>query len=124
MSAIKGIIIGKSTEALIRLLFDNRAAQESTEGALNAMSRASNIKKLKNEVISFVKRNANSKFELEAPEYDTEKTVKLSFNNFTGEEEEDDVTCEFKMVIDESFTKCNISQKAKFGKDITLRIEV
>ena len=124
MSVIKGVIIGKSTEALIRLLFDNRAAQESTEGALNAMTRASKIKNLKNEVISFIKRNANSKFELEAPEYDTEKKVKLSFNNFTGEEEEEDITSEFKISIDESFTTCNVSQKAKFGKDITLRIEV
>ena len=119
MDAIKQqVVIGESTETLLKLAFDNRIAQESGEGALNAMSRAIQIRDLKTQVLSFIKRNSNSKFKIEIPEYGVDKVLTMSFTNFIEEDIEE--VSKFDMAIDDNFTKCRIAQKADLGRDIEL----
>lgn len=123
MNTIKKIVLGDSTEAIIKSIFNNRIAQESREETLNSISRASQIKDLQIQVLSFIKRNANSSFKLKFEEYNVNKQLVLNFTNFQEIDfSEDDETSKFELEIDNSFTKCYVSQKADLGKDITLTI--
>jgi hypothetical protein len=60
---------------------------------------------------------------LEVPEYNAEKSINLRFTNFVGPEEDDDIVTHFKLSVDESFTKCAVTQKVELGKDIVLKLE-
>jgi hypothetical protein len=127
MSNIKKLVVGDTTKAAIRLLFDQRIAQESNDPSFNTIERALNIGKLKSQVMGFIERNPNSRFELVTPEYKNEKVVKLSFDNFENDgEDEDDLnehTCKYKIVVDDNFVEASIINKVVVGKDIVLRIK-
>lgn len=123
MSAkMKPIILGELTESIIRLIFDKRAALESNDDSLNTMSRTLKIKDLKNQVLSFIKRNPNCRFMLEVPEYNTEKITRLQFSNFVEPTDEDEIASSIELIINDRFTKCIITEKVTIGKDIVLTL--
>jgi hypothetical protein len=122
MDTIKKVVIGDTTEAIIKLLFDHKIAQESNEGAMNAQRRALEIKDLKGQIISFIKRQPNAKFSIEAPEHRINKSVKLSFTNY-DEDQEDDDSIQYKVVVMDDYSSCRITQKSILGADVTLTLK-
>lgn len=125
MSEIRKVILGKTTESLLRNIFDSRIAQESVEETYNTIERAIKIKALKDKIISFVKMNPNSFFELLSPELKLEKRSKLSFTNFNDiidDEEDYENFSHYVIEIDDSYTFATVNKKIKIGKDITLKI--
>lgn len=120
MSDIQKIVIGETTEGAIRGIFDHRIAQESGDISFNNNNRALKIRNLKSQVLSFIKRQPNSSFTLNAPEYKSDKTLALKFNNFVGY---DDECSEYTINIHDSFVDAEVVQHVKVGKDITLRIK-
>jgi hypothetical protein len=124
MNEIKKLVIGNTTEMVIKAIFDNRIAQESTNSALNTTSRALKIRDLKSQVMGFIKRNPNALFELVTPEYSNDKQLKVVFSNFPSfEPEEEEDIANYKIVVDDNFITAEIIQKVKVGRDITLRIK-
>jgi hypothetical protein len=123
MNQIKKIVVGSTTEAAVRLLFDNKVLQASNDGGtLTLVARALKINDLRTQVLSYIKRNPNSRFEIIAPEHSVDKSIGLVFNNFVDSGDDDDVS-EYRIVIDDSFTSCEITQKAKIGADITMTLK-
>jgi hypothetical protein len=122
MSEIKKIVVGETTEIVIRTLFDQRIQQESTEQQLNTISRAMKIKDLKSKVIGFIKRNPNSMFELFVPEYKTEKVLKLQFRNYEIDGGDEDAS-EYVITIHDNFIEADACHKASVGRDIILKIK-
>jgi hypothetical protein len=124
MNEIKRLVIGNTTEMVIKAIFDNRIAQESTNESLNTTSRALKIRDLKAQVMGFIKRNPNSLFELVTPEYSNDKQLKVVFSNFPSfePEEEEDISS-YKIIVEDNFVGAEIVQRVKVGKDITLRIK-
>ena len=122
MSGIKKVVIGGAVEAVLHTIFDNRVLQESNEENYNSAKRALLINDLKRQILAFVKRNANSRFKVFIPELYMNKTVSIGFNNFEEPEENDDIISDYSIVIDESFTKCSVTQKAEVGRDIVISI--
>ena len=118
---IKKLVVGNTTEVLIRTLFDNRIAEESTSEDLNSVSRAIRIKDLMNQTLSFIKRNPNSKFIVVAPEFKSEKDVKLSFSNFT--EMEDDEDARYQISIRDNFIEADIVHFVEVGNNIKLTLK-
>lgn len=113
---LKKVVLGESTEAVIRHLFDRRSAQEGNEGSLNSMDRSLRINELKGEVLHFIKNNANSNFSLVVPEYKVNKSVKVTFSNYLGEL--DGEASEYVFKIDENFSKCEVVHKLRVGRDV------
>jgi len=125
MTTFKKIILGETTEAAIKLLFDNRIAQESSDEstALNVMNRSMTIKDLKTQVLSFIKNNPNSSYKLIVPEFNSDKKLELLFTNYSylNDEDEDKVS-EYEIVVDEAFNECNIKHKSLLGEPVKLRL--
>jgi hypothetical protein len=125
MNEIRKVILGKTTESLLKEIFYSRIAQESIEETYNTLERAIKIKALKDKVISFIKMNPNSFFEVLYPELKLEKRSKISFTNFNDiidDEEDYENFSHYVIEIDDSYTFANVSKKIKIGKDITLKI--
>ena len=122
MGNISRVVIGESTETALKTLFDSRIAQESSEEALNLMSRTQEIRDLKNQVLSFIKRNPNSSFEVIVPEFKVGKVLTLKFTNFPELEDDEEVS-EYTLEVNDSFDVCEITQKADLGKDIRLTLK-
>jgi len=122
MSEIKKIVVGETTEVVIRTLFDQRIQQESTEQQLNTISRAMKIKDLKSKVIGFIKRNPNSTFELLAPEYKTEKILRIQFGNYEIDGLDDEAS-QYVISINDNFIEAEARHKASIGKDLVLKIK-
>lgn len=124
MNKMRKLVVGETTETIIRILFDHRILQESSENALNTVSRAAKIKNLKTQILGFIKRNPNSVFELVAPEYKTDKTVVMNFTNFEEYVATDELGwSRYKIVINDNFIDAEIIQKVTIGKDIVLKIK-
>jgi len=123
MTTIRKIVVGESTESIIRFLFDHRIALESEEVNYNSIDRAMKIRDLKGQVISFIKRNPNSNFELIAPERISDKIINLRFTNYNDDITELDECSEYVIEVDDSFVKAYVTQKVKVGKNITLTIK-
>lgn len=122
MNEMKQLVLGKTTETLIKTLFNERLVQESSEESLTTATRSMRIKDLQIQVLSFMKRNPNSKFELIVPEYKVAKTVRLTFSNFETYDDNDE-TSFYSIVIQDNFTDADIIQKMKIGKDIILKLK-
>lgn len=125
MNEIRKLIVGDTTETIIRILFDYRISQESNSDAFNKVNRALKIKNLKSQIMGFVKRNPNSAFELIAPEFKSEKLIKIRFTNFDDvnyDTEEDDNISNYQIVVNDNFVNADIIKKVKIGKDITIKI--
>jgi hypothetical protein len=126
MSEIRKLVVGDTTETIIRILFDHRISQESNNDAFNRANRALKIKDLKSQIMGFVKRNPNSTFELVAPEFKSEKLIKIRFTNFDDcnyDTEENDDISNYQIVVEDNFVNADIVKKVKIGKDIVLRIK-
>lgn len=124
MTEIKKLVVGETTETVIRTLFDQRISQESSSNDLNSLDRALKIKNLKTQIIGFVKRNHNGIFELIVPEYKIDKVVKLHFTNFEDPNvEEGNDFSHYKIVVNDNFVTADIIQKVCVGKDIVLKIK-
>lgn len=124
MSDIRKLVVGETTETIIRVLFDHRISQESNEGALNTINRAQKIRDLRSQILGFVKRNPNGIFELVVPEFKSEKQVRLTFNNFLSPElDEDDDASMYRIVVSDNFVDGEIIHKVKIGKDIVIKIK-
>lgn len=119
MNDIKPVVIGEGTESTIKYIFDRRILEESKDPSYNTTSRALRVRDLKSQIIGFIERNPNGHFELLAPEYKSEKLLKLSFNNFEGE---DDEANEYQINIIDNFVEAEIIHKVTVGRDIVLRI--
>ena len=122
MSEIRKIVVGETTEIVVRTLFDQRIQQESTEPQLNSISRAMKIKDLKSKVIGFIKRNPNSIFELLVPEYKTEKVLRLKFGNYEMDGSDDDAS-QYIITVRDNFIEAEACHKASVGKDMILKIK-
>ena len=118
--SIKKLIIGNTTEALLNTLFNNRISEESTSNDFNSNSRAIKIKDLKNQIIGYMKRNPNSRFTVIAPEFKSEKQVKLQFNNFLDEEDDDDSV--YVISIEDNFVTAEIIKIVEIGNNIKLTL--
>lgn len=123
MNNIKELVVGKTTETIIRSLFTERIMQESGDESLNTASRAMKIKDLSSQVLGFIKRNPNSKFEIISPEFKSDKAVTLTFSNFETYGETNEEISSYSIVINENFVEAEIVQKMKVGKDNTMRIK-
>ena len=124
MSEIRKLVVGETTETIIRVLFDHRISQESDGSALNIVSRAQKIRDLRSQIIGFVKRNPNAVFELVVPEFKSEKKVKLTFSNFVSPDlEEDEDIANYKILVSDNFVDGEIINKVKIGKDIVIKIK-
>lgn len=120
MRTMRKIVVGDTTEAVIKLAFDKRAAQESGDSPLDSMSRTLKIRDLRIQIISFIKRNPNSRFRLEIPEFNTEKLLRIGFSNFVETNEDDDSIAKYELKVNDRFTECTVIQKAEYGKDIII----
>jgi len=122
MKEIKPIIVGDTTRAIISSIFDSRIIKESSEDRMNILSRAIQIKDLKIHILNFIKRTPNAIIELTAPEYYSDKKVKIIFNNFNEDYDlsEDEDVVKFNIDVDESYTEAKITQKVSIGKDIVM----
>jgi hypothetical protein len=118
---IKKLIVGNTTEVLIRTLFDNRIAEESSSNDLGNIARAMQIKDLKNQVLVYLKSNPNSRFTLVAPEFKSEKTIVLKFNNFI--EEEDDEDSSYAINIQDNFVEAEIIKFVEVGQNLKLTLK-
>lgn len=124
MSEMKKLVLGETTEAVLRLLFDRRVAEESSDPEFNTANRALRIHNLKTQIIGFVKRNPNGRFILIVPEYKSEKVLKVVFDNFTIEDNaEDEKVNDYEIVLKDNFVEAEIIHKVIVGKDITLKIK-
>jgi hypothetical protein len=125
MSEIQKLVVGETTETLIRVVFDQRIAQESNEDLLNKVDRALKIRNLKTQVLGFIKRNPNAIFELTVPEYKSEKSLKLRFANFSSHDLDEDTTefSKYSIVLKDNFVEGEIIQQVTVGKDIVLKIK-
>ena len=118
---IKKLIVGNTTETLLRTLFDNRIAEESTSENLNGNRRAMQIKNLSAQILGFIRRNPNSRFTIIVPEYKFEKTVKLKFNNFIEEEDDDDSS--YTILLNDNFVEAEIIKFVEVGNNTTLTLK-
>jgi len=140
MSDIKKMIVGETTAAVMRAIFDYRIAQESTEPNLNTVQRAGRIKNLKAQIMAFIKRNHNGLFRIIIPEYMSSKTLMLEFTNFNEDKlsktwcinsskeiyyQKDlkDKFIFYTIEVHDNFVQATIIQKVNVGKNIVLRIE-
>lgn len=125
MNEMKNIVVGETTEIIIRTLFDSRIAQESNENAYNTVDRALKIRDLKSQMLGFIKRNPNAIFKITAPEFKSDKNIRLTFSNFDHylSDEEDLNLSLYKIDIQDNFIEANIIQEVKVGKDIMLKIK-
>jgi hypothetical protein len=118
------IVLGETTEKIIRTLFDYRILQESNDSSLNSASRALKMQDLRSQIIGFVKRQPNSIFKIVSPEYKSEQKISIKFSNFTYDEVDvDNLPSEYDIIINENFVEATIVHKIKVGKDITLKIK-
>ena len=123
MNKIQKLVVGETTETVIRVIFDHRIAQESSDNALNLIKRASRIKDLKYQVIGFIKRNPNHIFDLIVPEYKSDKELKLSFTNFNDINADEDDFSKVQIHIQDNFVDAEITKKVKIGRDIVLKLK-
>jgi hypothetical protein len=123
MNQIKKLVIGTTTESVLRLLFDLRVANESSDPDFNSASRALRIQDLKAQVLGFIKRNPNGTFIVISPEYKSEKVLTLKFDNFILDEDEEENDNTYEIVINENFVEAEITHKVLVGKDIVLKIK-
>ena len=123
MSEIQKMIVGETTERIIRTLFDQRIQQESTEPDYNTSSRASRIKDLKIKVISYIKRNPNAQFELVTPEYKADKQLVLVFSNYELANLNDKDVSKFTITISDNFVEAEVRQKVIVGKDMIMKLK-
>jgi hypothetical protein len=122
MNEMKRIVVGDTTEALVRSIFDQRTMQENSgEKSLNAANRSLTLKDMRAQVMAFIKRNANSRFSITFQELNLNKTTTISFTNYDEDPDEEPVG-DYVFDMSEDFTKCEITQKVKIGKDIKLFI--
>jgi hypothetical protein len=118
---IKKLIVGNTTEVLIRTLFDNRIAEESSSNDLSNVARAMQIRDLKNQILVYLRSNPNSRFTLVAPEFKSEKTVVLKFNNFIGEEDDEDSS--YAINIEDNFVEAEIIKFVEVGQNLKLTLK-
>jgi len=126
MEKIKKMVIGNIAEVILRTIFSTRISEESTSDELNKVSRARKIYDLQNKVIGFVKRQPNSVFQVEIPEYESDKRLKLEFSNFPDEyDEDDDETCHYNIIIEDNFVIARVLLQTELGEPIrtTLKAE-
>jgi hypothetical protein len=118
---IKKLIVGNTTEVLIRTLFDNRIAEESSSNDLNNVARAMQIRDLRNQVLVYLRSNPNSKFTLIAPEFKSEKAITLKFNNFIEEEDDDDSS--YAITIEDNFVEAEVIKFVEVGQNLKLTLK-
>ncbi len=124
MEGIKNLVIGETTETLIRAIFENRIAQESTSENLGSIGRTLRIRELRSQVMEFIKNNPNSIITLTSREYKSPKVLELRFANFNDDYL--DVTDEDNSVVTieiaDNFTEARIIRKAEVGRDFILTL--